>query len=164
MPFVSTRPALQLTKDELEDLEKASRSRTQSQRTVERAKILLEYYRRKSISQIARELETNRPKVERVINKAFAYGIYIALEDIPRSGRSRRISSDARTWIISLACTKPLKYGYSYEDFDLAYADTGLNSHVNIFNLYGLYSSLFCSICSPDRNLPHFLSIFVFFR
>ena len=35
----------------------------------------------------------------------------------------------------------------SFEDFDLAYADTGLNSHVNIFNLYGLYSSLFCSIC-----------------
>jgi hypothetical protein len=27
------------------------------------------------------------------------------------------------------------------EDFDLAYADTGLNSHVNIFNLYGPYSS-----------------------
>ena len=103
MPFVSTRPALQLTKEELEDLEKASRSRTQPQRTVERAKILLEYYGHKSISQIARELETNRPKVERVINKAFAYGIYIALVDLPRSGRSRRISSDARTWIISLA-------------------------------------------------------------
>ena len=48
-------------------------------------------------------------------------------------------------------------------DFDLAYADTGLNSHVNIFNLYGPYSSYFCSICSPDRNLPHFLSIFAFF-
>ena len=62
MPFVSTRPALQLTKEELEDLEKASRSRTQPQRTVERAKILLEYYSHKSISQIARELETNRPK------------------------------------------------------------------------------------------------------
>ena len=71
MPFVSTRPALQLTKEEIEDLEKASKSRTQPQRTVERAKILLEYYRHKSISQIARELETNRPKVERVINKSF---------------------------------------------------------------------------------------------
>ena len=65
MPFVSTRPALQLTKEELEDLEKARRSRTQPQRTVERAKILLEYYERKSISQIAMELDTNRTKVER---------------------------------------------------------------------------------------------------
>ena len=56
--------------------------------------------------------------------------------------------------------TNPLKLAEGYqlsiksinsnetkEDFDLAYADTGLNSHVNIFNLYGLYSSLFCSIC-----------------
>ena len=39
------------------------------------------------------------------------------------------------------------------EDFDLAYADTGLNSHVNIFNLYGPYSSYFCSICSPDGTI-----------
>jgi len=115
MPFVSTRPALHLTEEELEYLEKASRSRTQPQRTVERAKILLEYYGRKSVSQIAREMETNRPKVERVINKAFAYGIYTALVDLPRSGRSRRISSEARTWIVSLACAKPLEYGYPHE-------------------------------------------------
>ena len=52
MPFVSSRPALQLTKEELEDLEKASKSRTQPQRTVERAKILLEYYGRKSIPKL----------------------------------------------------------------------------------------------------------------
>ena len=41
MPFVSSRPALQLTKEELEDLEKASKSRTQPQRTVERARSYL---------------------------------------------------------------------------------------------------------------------------
>lgn len=115
MPFVSKRPALQLTNDELEYLKKIVRSRIQPQRTVERAKILLEYYERKSVSQIARELGTNRPKVERAINKAFAYGIYTALEDLPRTGRSRRISSDARTWILSLACSKPIDYGYPHE-------------------------------------------------
>ena len=68
-----------------------------------------------SISQIARDLNTNRPKVERVINKAFAFGTYAALEDLPRSGRSRKISAGARTWILSLACSKPLDHGYSYE-------------------------------------------------
>jgi transposase len=115
MPFVSKRPALQLTEEELEDLEKTARSRTQPQRTVERAKILIGYYEHKSVSQIARELDTNRPKVERAINKAFAYGIYVALEDLPRPGRSRRISSDARTWILSLACAKPINYGYPHE-------------------------------------------------
>ena len=115
MPFVSKRPALQLTEDELEQLNKASKSRTQSERAVERAKILLGYHGRKSISQIARDLDTNRPKVERTINKAFAFGIQAALEDLPRSGRSRRISSGARTWILSLACSKPLDHGYPYE-------------------------------------------------
>ena len=115
MPFVSKRPALQLTEDQLEQLNKARKSRTQSERTVERAKILLGYHGRKSISQIARDLGTNRPKVERTINKSFAFGIQAALEDLPRSGRSRRISSGARTWILSLACSKPLDHGYPYE-------------------------------------------------
>jgi transposase len=115
MPFVSIRPALELTEVELEDLKIISKSRTQPQRAVERAKILLGYYDRKSISQIARELNTNRPKVERVINKAFAYGVYIALRDLPRGGRPRRISSNARTWIVSLACTKPIDHGYPHE-------------------------------------------------
>lgn len=115
MPFVSKRPALQLTVEELENLNRISKSRTQRKSSVERAKILLGYHERKSISQIARELETNRPKVERTINKAFAYGVHAALEDLPRSGRSRKISSAARTWILSLACSKPLDHGYSYE-------------------------------------------------
>ena len=115
MPFVSARSALQLTEEELEYINRASKSRTLPESAVERAKILLEYYERKSISQIARDLGTNRPKVERTIDKAFAYGIYAALEDLPRSGRPRKISSGARTWILSLACSKPLDHGYPYE-------------------------------------------------
>ena len=115
MPFVSERPALQLTEDELEYINRASKSRTLPESAVERAKILLGYYEHKSISQIARDLDTNRPKVERTIDKAFAYGIYPALEDLPRSGRPRKISSGARTWILSLACSKPLDHGYPYE-------------------------------------------------
>jgi len=115
MPFVSKRSALHLSNEELKNLNRVSKSRTQPKSSIERAKILLGYYEHKSISQIARELETNRPKVERTINKAFAYGIHLALEDLPRSGRPRKISSGARTWILSLACSKPLDHGYPYE-------------------------------------------------
>jgi putative transposase len=115
MPFVSKRPALQLTKEELEKLNRVSKSKMQSNSSVDRAKIILGYHEFKSISQIAWELETNRLKVERAINKAFAYGIHAALEDLPRSGRSQKISSAARIWILSLACSKPLDHGYSYE-------------------------------------------------
>ena len=115
MPFASKRPALELTEDELDQLNTIIKSRTQPKQAIERAKFILEFHEGKSISQIARDLNTNRPKVERTINKAFAFGILIALEDLPRSGRSRRISSGARTWILSLACSKPLDHGYPYE-------------------------------------------------
>jgi transposase len=115
MPFVSKRPALELTEDELKQLNTIIKSRTQPEQAIERAKIILEFHEGKSISQIARDLNTNRPKVERAINKAFAFGIQVALEDLPRSGRSRRISSGARTWILSLACSKPLDNGYPHE-------------------------------------------------
>ena len=115
MPFASKRPALELTEDELDQLNTIIKSRTQPKQAIERAKFILEFHEGKSISQIARDLNTNRPKVERTINKAFAFGILIALEDLPRSGRSRRISSGARTWILSLACSKPLDHGYPHE-------------------------------------------------
>ncbi len=115
MPFVSKRPSLKLTEDELKDLNNVAKSRTQPKRAVERSRILLEFHEGKSISQIARDLGTNRPKVERTINKAFAFGIQATLKDLPRSGRSRRISSGARTWILSLACSKPLDHGYPHE-------------------------------------------------
>jgi len=115
MSFVNKRPALKITEDELKHLNIMSKSRKQPKRAVERAKILLRFHEGTSISQIARELGTNRPKVERTIDKAFAYGIFAALEDLPRSGRSRKISSGARTWILSLACSKPLEHGYPNE-------------------------------------------------
>ena len=115
MPFVSKRPVLDLTEDEIKQLETISKSRTQPKRAIERSMFLLKFQEGKSISQIARDFGTNRPKVERTINKAFAFGIDAALEDLPRSGRSRQISSGARTWILSLACSKPLDHGYPHE-------------------------------------------------
>jgi hypothetical protein len=87
-----------------------------------RSKVLLKFHQGKSISQIARDLGTNWPKVARRINKASAIRIDAALEDLPRSGRSRKISSGARTWILSLARSKPLDHGYPYERHYAGYA------------------------------------------
>jgi hypothetical protein len=53
MPFVNKRPALELTEDELRQLNIISKSRTQPKRAVERAKIILEFHEGTSISQIA---------------------------------------------------------------------------------------------------------------
>ena len=115
MPFTSTRPKLQLSEKELEELRKMSRSRTESLSRIERAKILLSYYADETVSSIARKLNTNRPKVERTINKALQVGALSALQDLPRTGKPRAIQTEAKTWVLSLACQKPRDLGYASE-------------------------------------------------
>jgi len=58
---------------------------------------------------------TNRPKVERCIDKALQLGPMAALEDLPRPGKPVSITMEARAWVLSLACEKPKEHGYSYE-------------------------------------------------
>ena len=72
MPFVSKKPKLKLSEEELKILGSASRSRTMSLRTIKRAKMILGYYKGDTISAIARNLGTNRQKVGRTIDKALA--------------------------------------------------------------------------------------------
>jgi transposase len=77
--------------------------------------MLLAYVDGKTISWIAGDLSTNRPKVERCIDKALAFGPLAALFDMPRNGRTPEITPEARAWVVSLACQKPKDLGYSYE-------------------------------------------------
>jgi transposase len=109
------RVKLKLDKKSFERLRSISKSRTESAAHVERAKILLSYWEGFSIAAIAREMKTNRPKIERCIDKALEIGSIGALDDLKRSGRPRRIDVEARSWLISLACQKPKELGYSYE-------------------------------------------------
>ncbi len=115
MPFLSQRSKLQLTEEEIKNLRSLSNSRTAPLREVERAKILLLTYQGISDSQIAKKLGTNRQKVIRCINKALAYGIEEAIDDLPRSGKPPDITGEARAWIISIACKKPKDVGYPHE-------------------------------------------------
>ena len=71
-------------------------SRTEAHCRVTRAEILLGFADGKSVSQMARELHLSRPTVERCIDKALDLGLQAALEDLPRSGRPPRISSEAK--------------------------------------------------------------------
>ena len=115
MPFVSKRAKLEIPKEEMDYLTQCTRSRTEGAAMVHRAKILLAYHQGESISKIAREMRTNRPKVERTVQKALEYGVRSALRDLPRRGRSSRISAEAKAWLVSIACTKPKDLGYAAE-------------------------------------------------
>jgi len=115
MPFKRKRPGLVIAQDVQSRLEQISKSRTESATRIERAKMILEYNKGNSISSIARMLSTNRPKVERCIDKALQFGALTALDDIPRSGKPPAITPEAKTWLVNLACQKPKELGYSFE-------------------------------------------------
>ena len=115
MPFKSTRAKINLTPGEVAKLETIAKSRTESMSRIERAKILLAYYRGETVSSIARTLKINRPKAERHISKALGLGAEAALEDLPRKGKPQVITPEARVWVVSVACQKPKDLGYSYE-------------------------------------------------
>lgn len=87
MPFERKRSELVLKPEVVIQLEQVSRSRTEKAHRVERAKMILKYYYNESISSIARQLSTNRPKVERCIDKALQLGPFAALDDLPRQGK-----------------------------------------------------------------------------
>jgi transposase len=115
MPFQRMRAALLLSEELQAKLQSMSKSRTEKASRIERAKMLLAYAGNASVSSIARTLSTNRPKVERCIDKALQLGVLAALDDLPRSGKKVRVSPEARAWLVSLACQKPKDLGYSLE-------------------------------------------------
>ena len=115
MPFQRTRPELVLEPEVRTQLVTLSKTRTAPLSQVERAQMMLGYAEGESVSAIARQLHTNRPRVERCLDKALQLGPLAALKDLPRSGRPATITPEARAWVTALACQKPKDLGYSYE-------------------------------------------------
>jgi len=111
----STRAKIVMTNGELVELLKIRNSRTEGHSKVTRASMLYDYYTGLSVTEIARSHRTNRPKVERCINRALAYGVLEALNDMPRPGRRPIITDDAKSWVVSIACNPPKNYGYAAE-------------------------------------------------
>ena len=109
------RGALELADDARRELRAVARSRTELVRRVERARMLLRYADGEKIAEIMRRLGTNRPKVERCVDKALSIGAVAALDDLPGRGRKREITEEARAWLVSLACRKPTELGYAQE-------------------------------------------------
>ena len=115
MPFISRRAPLRLGTSEIEMLTTLSQSRSESAGRVQRASMLLRYHAGDTVSEIARALHTNRPRVERCVSKALDLGAAQALVDLPGRGRRPVMTAEARTWVVSLACQQPKHLGYAQE-------------------------------------------------
>lgn len=115
MPFQRQRPEIRLSRKQKDQAMKIVKTPSESARRIERARMILLSCEGKGVSEIARLLSTNRPKIDRTLDKVLSFGFEAALDDLPRSGRDRKITDDARQWIISLACQKPGALGYPHE-------------------------------------------------
>lgn len=158
MPFKRQRPDLVLTDQEREELNRLSRSRTEPTARVKRAAMLLVYATGDSVSSIARTMQTNRPKVERCIDKALELGVMTALADLPRAGRRPKITSAARAWLIDLACQKPKDLGYSYELWTTALLAKHVREHCEASghpSLAKLSRGSVSKILSKNEIRPH---------
>jgi transposase len=120
MPFRRKRSPLLLGVKEVEFLETIAASRTEPYAKVKRARMLLAYARGESISSIARKEQTDRPVVERSVDKALSGGIMTALRDLARSGRPPVITDQDKAWVIHLACSKPSEHGYAAERWTIS--------------------------------------------
>jgi transposase len=115
LPFLSRRAQLRLSNDAIDMLTALSQSRSEPAGRVQRASIVLRYHAGETVSEIARSLGTNRPRVERCLSKALELGVAQALADLPGRGRRPAMTAEARVWVVSLACRKSEDLGYAQE-------------------------------------------------
>ena len=111
------RQAIELSigAEDLARLLSIARSRTEPASRVERAQILLAYRDEPSFFAVGRALGVHHQTVQRCVERALASGPMAALDDRPRPGKEPTITTEARAWLVSLACRKAKELGYPHE-------------------------------------------------
>lgn len=118
---------LTLSTEERSQLETITRTRTLQAQVVARARILLLKADGYSVDSIAEKVDLNRNSVLLCLKKFKAGGIENAIFDAPGRGRNAEITDEEKSWIISIACQKPVDLGYSAETWTYS----KLTRHIN---------------------------------
>ena len=118
---------LLLSDEERNQLETIMRTRTLQAQVVTRARILLLKADGDSVDTIAEKVDLNRNSVLLCLKKYNAGGIENAIYDAPGRGRNAEITDEEKTWIINVACQKPVELGYAAETWTYA----RLTKHIN---------------------------------
>src|SRR5215475_6506396 len=106
---------LSIDPDQRRALVDISRSRTEATSRVERARMIIAYLDTPSAYVVARQIGVSHQTVTRCLERAAQLGGLAALDDRPRAGRDAVITREARAWLVSLACAKPIASGYPHE-------------------------------------------------
>lgn len=118
---------LTLSTEERSQLETITRTRTLQAQIVSRARILLLKADGHSVDSIAEKVDLNRNSVLLCLKKFKAGGIENAIFDAPGRGRNAEITDEEKSWIINIACQKPVDLGYSAETWTYS----KLTKHIN---------------------------------
>lgn len=116
-----------LPEEDRKQLETISRTRTLQSQVVTRARILLLKGNGESVDAIAEKVGLNRNSILLCLKKYKEGGIENAIYDAPGRGRNAEITDDEKTWMINIACQKPVEFGYSAETWTYA----KLTEHIN---------------------------------
>jgi len=95
-------------------LDQLRRSRTASQRDVQRAQVLWLYHSGENIAAIMKAVGMTRKSVSKWINRALTMGVWAGLRDTPH-GSTPTLTEAAKAWVVHLACCKPKDFGYAAE-------------------------------------------------
>lgn len=158
------RRQFKLTEKDKFVFEAISKSRTEPASKVQRSKILLDYSSGMSIAAIARKYNTNRPLVERSIDKAIEFSPQQALNDLPRSGRPSEITDDAKSWVLSVACKRPADFGFASETWTYSLLVKYIKSNCEkegYLCLINTGKSFLNNILSQSNIRPHKVSYYL---
>src|SRR3977135_274859 len=100
---------------DVENLRSIAQSRTEPASRVQRARILLSYWKQPSFFAVGQTLGVHHQTVQRCVERAAVEGPIVALDDRPRPGVEPTITSEAKAWLVSLACRKAKDLGYPHE-------------------------------------------------
>ena len=159
MVFKRKYPKPSIPEEELNELKRIRSSRKDEKRRVIRASIILDYLDGYSDDRIASRIGINKNTVKNCLSKLREFGVETALNDLPRPGKPRTITDDDRSWILNLACTKPLDYGYP----DELWSYTIMTDHIrkNRDSLRNVSRSTVFEILNEAEIRPHKVRYYV---
>jgi transposase len=149
---------LAMSEDEVEALTALSRSRTELASRVLRAEMLLAYAENPSFYAVGRRFEVHPQTVQRCVERAAAEGPLAALDDRPRPGKEPTISSEAKAWVVSLACDKAKDHGYPHELWTTRLLARHARKHgpaAGHVCLANLVQGTVCKILGKEEIKPH---------
>jgi transposase len=106
---------LSLADADVERLKSIAQSRTEPASRVERARILLGYWKDPSFYAVSQALGLHHQTVQRCVERAAVEGAMTALDDRRHPGKEPTITIEAKAWLTDLACRKAKEFGYPHE-------------------------------------------------